>query len=284
MKKNENDEYILLGVTAELSGQAAEAPAVPVSEAAAAAPAAIYYDSLNEISSIPDASVPELVKRIDAMRVATDQYVTEGAEYVLIGDVTDRSVIYCTIGQSDSEMKSLMEENGYQNYTVKYYFDNPVNGDTERICIGPNCAHLEIDGKDYWYYFANNNLIRRKAQGSVSDNSETNGFIKEIYRMGYECASGILTRFGDYILPDSDSRPISEEELQGMSKETLKLASNEIYARHGRKFKDPDVQDYFNSRSWYYGTIEADAFSESMLTKIEKENVALINSMRNQME
>ena len=51
----------------------------------------------------------------------------------------------------------------------------------------------------------------------------------------------------EYILPDSDSRYISENELGGMSSEQLRLARNEIFARHGRKFKDAQLQEYFNT-------------------------------------
>ena len=266
--------------------------AVPLAPAPEAAPAETEetpaareaYTSLHSTSTVAAEAVPNLVKRIDAMRVSTDQYVTEGAEYVLIGDVANRDVIYCNIGMSDSEMKALMEENGYYDYRVQYYFDNPINGDSGINYEGPNCAHLVISGKDYWYYFASNSLIRRKTQESVTDNMEPNGFISEIYRMGHDFAEKILYQFGDYVIPDSDKRLINAEELQGMSPDNLRLASNEIYARHGRKFKDPDLQEYFNNRSWYYGTIEPDAFSESMLSQIEKDNVELINLVRSQME
>ena len=47
----------------------------------------------------------------------------------------------------------------------------------------------------------------------------------------------------EYILPDSDSRYISENELGGMSSEQLRLARNEIFARHGRKFKEHNYKN-----------------------------------------
>ena len=37
----------------------------------------------------------------------------------------------------------------------------------------------------------------------------------------------------DYILPDSSSRILSDSEVSGLSKEELRLARNEIFARHG---------------------------------------------------
>lgn len=68
----------------------------------------------------------------------------------------------------------------------------------------------------------------------------------------------------EYILPDSDSRYISENELGGMSSEQLRLARNEIFARHGRKFKDAQLQEYFNTKSWYSPQYDADSFDENM--------------------
>jgi len=50
-------------------------------------------------------------------------------------------------------------------------------------------------------------------------------------------------------------------------------------ARHGRKFKDQGLQQYFNSQAWYEGTIEPDAFNESQLNIYEKANLELIQSI-----
>lgn len=56
------------------------------------------------------------------------------------------------------------------------------------------------------------------------------------------------------------------------------MARNEIYARHGRKFKDAQIQAYFDSRSWYSGTVEADSFDESALSDIERTNISFIKA------
>ena len=80
----------------------------------------------------------------------------------------------------------------------------------------------------------------------------------------------------DYILPDSSQRILSNDEINILSKADLRLARNEIYARHGRKFDDQELQNYFNSKSWYRGSIEPDDFSESFLSEIEKANIDTI--------
>ena len=69
----------------------------------------------------------------------------------------------------------------------------------------------------------------------------------------------------DYILPNSDSEYISDSDLDGLTADECRLALNEIYARHGRKFNDPDYRSYFNSKSWYNGTIDPDDFDDTAL-------------------
>lgn len=53
----------------------------------------------------------------------------------------------------------------------------------------------------------------------------------------------------DYILPDCDSRYYSQEELEALSAEQLKLARNEIYARHGYIFQTGNTKNYFDSKT-----------------------------------
>ncbi len=57
----------------------------------------------------------------------------------------------------------------------------------------------------------------------------------------------------EYIFPNSDSEYLTKDDIAGMSKSEINLAKNELYARHGRKFKSKELQEYFDSKSWYYG-------------------------------
>ena len=84
---------------------------------------------------------------------------------------------------------------------------------------------------------------------------------------------------GDYILPDSSTRLYSASELQSYSQYELMLARNEIYARHGRGFKDQEIRQYFQSKSWYqqrYTAEEFDSLPNSPLTSIEQQNIKTI--------
>lgn len=86
-----------------------------------------------------------------------------------------------------------------------------------------------------------------------------------------------------YILEDSNRRLITESDLKDLSLKELRIARNEIYARHGRKFKDRELQEYFNSMPWYRGTIEPDRFNDNSLSDIEKKNRELIQGYENKL-
>lgn len=78
----------------------------------------------------------------------------------------------------------------------------------------------------------------------------------------------------DTILPASDKRVMQEEDLATLTKGQLRLARNEIYARHGYIFKSEDLQKYFANKSWYHPNPSFDG----SLTEVEKQNVAIIKS------
>ncbi|MEH7304535.1 YARHG domain-containing protein [Neobacillus drentensis] len=76
----------------------------------------------------------------------------------------------------------------------------------------------------------------------------------------------------EHILPASDKRVMSVEDIANLTKGQLRLARNEIYARHGYIFKSQDLQTYFSSKSWYH----PDHSFDGSLNEVEKENVDFI--------
>lgn len=79
----------------------------------------------------------------------------------------------------------------------------------------------------------------------------------------------------DCVFPDSSRTYLTDEDAAAMSSANLRIARNEIYARHGRLFDSSDLQNYFNTCSWYYGYIEPSDFDEGTLSSIEKANIRL---------
>lgn len=79
-----------------------------------------------------------------------------------------------------------------------------------------------------------------------------------------------------FILDESSTRLLTAEDLEGLTDEELMLARNEIYARNGRMFNDPQLQNYFNSQDWYNGTISANTFRDSIMSEVESRNIDFI--------
>ena len=104
------------------------------------------------------------------------------------------------------------------------------------------------------------------------------GFLPAAQPYAMAAESELITMYGEdeYILPDSASRYLTKADLEGLTKAELRLARNEIYARYGRKFKDEELQAYFDKQPWYYGFIDPDSFTEEMLTDLERENVDIL--------
>ncbi len=82
-----------------------------------------------------------------------------------------------------------------------------------------------------------------------------------------------------YKLPESNSRYYTEAELAGLSDYDLYIARNEIYARHGRQFKNDDLNQYFRNTDWYHGTVAPESFDESVLNDYERKNSELIRQI-----
>lgn len=78
----------------------------------------------------------------------------------------------------------------------------------------------------------------------------------------------------DYVLPNSDKVYYSTSDFSGLSDWELYVARNEIYARHGRKFKNDDLARYFSRKSWYTPIYSPDEFDAKpdMLNDYEKKN------------
>ena len=86
---------------------------------------------------------------------------------------------------------------------------------------------------------------------------------------------------GDHAISYSSSHRLTEEELKGVSNNHLQRAINEIYARHGYKFKSDDILKHFQQYSWYKPD-ETDMNKVSgRLNSTEKANVELMSAMMN---
>jgi hypothetical protein len=67
--------------------------------------------------------------------------------------------------------------------------------------------------------------------------------------------------------------PVTNALLEGMFLEDARKLRNEIYARHGKVFKDRWLQSYFKSFDWYKPNPK---YADSALTEVERQNASAI--------
>lgn len=80
----------------------------------------------------------------------------------------------------------------------------------------------------------------------------------------------------EYVISYSDTVRLTDIDTDDLSIQEINYAKNEIYARHGRKFKSDELNSYFNSKSWYVGTIDPEDFDEGVLSQIERNNIKFL--------
>ncbi len=88
----------------------------------------------------------------------------------------------------------------------------------------------------------------------------------------------------EYILPESNTRELTRKDIEHLSKEQLRLARNEIFARHGMIFGVEDLDQYFATKSWYKPTVSSEEYySKVNMSLIEEANINLIVSMEEEL-
>lgn len=139
----------------------------------------------------------------------------------------------------------------------------------EKELIG-ECRDIDISNGYFivWVENTRNDSNMEEVMEFVSNTEYSITFYYNDYENDYETQN--------YILEGSESRYLTKTDLMGLSAEECRLARNEIYARHGRMFKDESLQDYFETFDWYYPSIKPDDFEEAMLNEYELYNRDLI--------
>ena len=130
----------------------------------------------------------------------------------------------------------------------------------EQLLDDDEVNHDEIDRED----------IVDKSETEIQEDFEEEQISEE------QLEENVMVQDANYILPESNLRMLTISDLYLLTAEECRLARNEIYARHGRKFNDESLKIYFESKDWYLGTIEPEDFNESTLSEIEVANRDLI--------
>ena len=82
---------------------------------------------------------------------------------------------------------------------------------------------------------------------------------------------------GDF--PEASLRDLTDDDLRDLTAEELRLMRNEILARHGYRFSDPELAAHFGAQPWYHPT---DGNAEDKLTAVERRNIERIRQAEKQ--
>ena len=116
--------------------------------------------------------------------------------------------------------------------------------------------------------------------GTIVKYEDNDSFIDDYEEDIEEDTKGDSDKSGDYIFPDSDSKYLKKSKVKKLSKKKLRLARNELYARHGYIFEDEELYNYFSSKDWYNPSIPSDEFNDSeYFNKYEIANRNLIQKI-----
>lgn len=168
------------------------------------------------------------------------------------------------------------------DYARSYYFDAGA--------LIFSCFEAE---DSYMLYVREDRLIRLRYAPDVTAREHATNYDQEtdeIYQEWQELvvsegkyllldaitAPAAINNASEFLLPDSSTRYLTEDDLVGLTAEQCRLARNEIYARHGRRFADASLQRYFDACSWYEGTTDPADFSDSVFNEYERANILLI--------
>jgi len=195
--------------------------------------------------------------------------------------------LYSEYGEKQNVVVSSDGHMGYY-YDIIYVIENGVfkqvhEGNYYDMYDGGGNVVLDSDGYPLMEYVWDGETVSmQEYQKRLSDAVGTMKLIKPQiqYRSSgdmIKALQGALanTDASEYIFPESNTSYLSEAQVAALSKEELRLARNEIYARHGYIFTKEDLKAYFQSKSWYVGTT-TETISDEFLNEYEIANRDLI--------
>lgn len=187
-----------------------------------------------------------------------EEYLVEPQYWGIITSTYSEGIAIHSIAKKDSEVLSRIP---YQEVFPIYY-------------IEPNTTY------GYISYNGVSGYINLEYADVYEDSYDVDSYSTELTDYGlYKDGHGISEY--DYVIADSDSRYLTQNDIDKLTLRGINYAKNEIYARHGRDFKSRELQRFFSSRSWYsvqYSlTDENDAKITNSFNQYEKENNKFLN-------
>lgn len=181
--------------------------------------------------------------------------------YYLAGEYRTEDGRTFTFFPDRKEVKGFAEDGKSQSYTFGNEYETPVN------------IIILDDGRSFRVEKSDNGLLIRKCTYYSSEDLWTDGNTYATpQRIRYLFEAGNIS--GDF--PFTALQPMTCGQIEHFTRKELRLMRNEIYARHGMRFRSADLQKHFEAKAWYTPT--TDDVSEQ-LSEIERINIEMIRQI-----
>lgn len=206
-----------------------------------------------------------------ALKLFDDDEYINLPSYVEMGEATIDGDKYTlvTIFPTDVQFSSRVGEEEY----MKEYLS--MQGDIKSILSSLKAKPgVDYTPNDRWEkeYADLKVVLPEGEQVKEEETAKVEGGQREVRDPG----GSVVIDSDQFVFPRSSVDYLTDADLRFLEAWDLKVARNEIYARHGRIFEDPDLRTYFNMCDWYRGTIRKEDFKDSWLNNVEKANIELI--------
>ena len=92
------------------------------------------------------------------------------------------------------------------------------------------------------------------------------------------------SRFNGIRVVNIAKRPLTEAEVNQLTKDELYLSRNANYAIHGYRYNNQELREFFDAQPWFKAVQTTPADIEAKWTTIEKDNVNLIRERERQLD
>ena len=95
-------------------------------------------------------------------------------------------------------------------------------------------------------------------------------------------STGTQNKYNGTRLVDLSIRKLTSAEVAHLSAAEMNLARNAVYARHGYRFNNPELREFFDAQSWFKPTdVKIDAIP---FTQTELDNIRLIKAQESTLQ
>lgn len=175
--------------------------------------------------------------------------------------------------ENEHQIEALASE--FEHYTKRGKFNQKQ---VKAIVAGIVLLIAVVAGVSIW-------STNREPEDLVSDYVPSQDKDNEVQKNEDDKQEDSQTEESEYLLPMSATRELTREDLEGLSKEELRLARNEIFARHGMIFGVEDLDAYFATKSWYTASVPAKEYYDRVdMSLVEEYNLTFIQGIEKEME